>query len=248
MKKIYTLSIALLSAISSFAYYDDGKLAVTYLGRGDIRVTVDGRRYDGDNDNTIMINNLRPGYHTVKIFRYRTEQKGGWRNANNDVLYSSSVYVRPQTFVDITINRFGKPFIDEQQADRNGRWEDDDDRWNNGNCNRDDDWRDRGNRWDNNYNNGMRNETFEALKQTLSRESFDDKKLMIAKQAVRDNGATAAQVKELLQQFAFENNKLDLAKYAYQYVSDRKNYFVLYDSFTFNSNKDELARYIQNYR
>jgi hypothetical protein len=247
MKKIYTLSIALLSAISSFAYYEDSKLSITYLGRGDVKVAVDGRRYD-DGDQTTVINNLRPGYHTVKITRTRKTRRGGWWN-NDETIYSNSVYVKPQTFVDITINRFGKAFVDEQLQDRNGRWNDDndDERWNNDDRNRDDDWRNNGDR-NGGYNNGMRKETFDALKQTLRNEPFDDKKLSIAKQVVRDNYISSAQVKELLQQFAFENNKLDFAKYAYQYVSDRGNYFIVYDAFTFSNSKDELARYIQNYR
>lgn len=246
MKKIYTLSIALIIAFSSFAYYDDGKLAITYLGRGDVKITVDGRRYD-DNDKSTVISNLRPGYHTVKISRNRRERRGGWWN-NDEVIYSNSIYIKPQTFVDITINRFGKAFVDEEQLNRNDRWSDDDDRWNNDNRNnRDDDWRNNDNR-NGGYRNPMSYQTFEALRKTLRNEGFDDKKLVIAKQVVRDNGVSSEQVKDLLQEFSFENNKLDLAKYCYQYVSNRGNYFIVYDAFSFSSSKDELARYIQNYR
>ncbi|HET9055785.1 MAG TPA: hypothetical protein VFN30_02945 [Chitinophagaceae bacterium] len=149
MKKIYTLSIAVLLTVCSFAYFYDGRLAVTYLGRGDIRVTIDGKRYD-DRHNNIILNNLRPGHHTIKITRTRSERRGGWWN-REEVIYSSSVYVRPRTFIDITINRFGRAFVDEQQADRSGRWDDDDDRWGNENRNRDDDWKGRGNGRNNGY-------------------------------------------------------------------------------------------------
>ena len=245
MKKIYTLSIVLVSVLSSFAFYDDGKLAITYLGRGDIKVTVDGRRYS-DNDLTIMVNNLRPGYHTVKITRSKQNRRNnGWWN-NDEVIYSNSIYIKPQTFVDITINRFGKAFVDEEQLNRNDRWNDDDHR-NNDDRNRDDDWRSNNNR-NGGYRNPMSYQTFDALGKTLRKESFDDKRLTVAKQVVRDNGVSSEQVKDLLQEFSFENSQLDFAKYCYQYVSNRGNYFIVYDAFSFSSSKDELAKYIQNYR
>jgi hypothetical protein len=62
------------------------------------------------------------------------------------------------------------------------------------------------------------------------------------------NYFTSQQVKELLQLFTFENNKLDLAKYAYRKTMDRRNYYIVNDVFAFSNSKDELARYIRDYR
>ena len=53
------------------------------------------------------------------------------------------------------------------------------------------------------------------------------------------------QVKELMSLFTFENNKLELAKYAYRKTVDQKSYFQVMDALTFSSSKDELARFIR---
>jgi DNA invertase Pin-like site-specific DNA recombinase len=59
---------------------------------------------------------------------------------------------------------------------------------------------------------------------------------------------TSQQVKELLQLFTFENNKLELAKYAYRNTVDKRTYFIVNDVFSFGSSRDELARFIRDFR
>jgi hypothetical protein len=49
----------------------------------------------------------------------------------------------------------------------------------------------------------------------------------------------------ILQLFTFEDNKLELAKFAYDYCIDRENYYRVNDVFTFSSSKDELSRFLQ---
>ena len=46
--------------------------------------------------------------------------------------------------------------------------------------------------------------------------------------------------------FTFENNRLEIAKYAYGKTVDKGNYFVVNDVFTFNS-KEKLNEYIRQY-
>jgi hypothetical protein len=72
--------------------------------------------------------------------------------------------------------------------------------------------------------------------------------LEIAKQSIDRNNFSTMQVREMVLLFAFENNKLDLAKYAYSHAVDKNNYFQLYNVFSFNNSKDELAEYIRRYR
>ena len=48
--------------------------------------------------------------------------------------------------------------------------------------------------------------------------------------------------------FTFENNRLDIAKYAYGKTVDKGNYFMLNDAFTFNNNKEALKEYIRQYQ
>ena len=45
--------------------------------------------------------------------------------------------------------------------------------------------------------------------------------------------------------FTFENNRLEVAKYAYRKTVDKHNYFQLNEALTFSSSKDDLARFIR---
>jgi Domain of unknown function (DUF4476) len=258
MKSIFTFLISTVVSISSFAYYGEGTLSVTYLGKDDIRVTVNEARYQ-NNDHEILIENLRPGYHAVTVYKEKNKRKKNWWGFGNgggifgnkyEVLYTSSVYVKPGYFVDIVINRFGKALVDEKPMNRNGRWDDDDNGWDN---DRDRD-RDRDNGgWGNGGNNGsygrpMSERDFEKAKETVRREVFDNTRLDIAKHIVNQNMMTTMQVKELVQMFSFDESKLDLAKYAYRNTTDRGSYYLIYDAFSFSKSKEELARYIREFR
>jgi hypothetical protein len=101
-----------------------------------------------------------------------------------------------------------------------------------------------------NYNNnciyGMSNTDLNAAKNSMNSTSFDDTRVTTFKQIVSSKCIITSQVKELLQLFSFEDNKLDMAKYAYAYVADPSNYYTINDIFTFDSNKSELSTYVTN--
>jgi len=46
--------------------------------------------------------------------------------------------------------------------------------------------------------------------------------------------------------FDFESNRLELAKFAYDYVQDREMYFLVNDGLEFDASKATLSRYIQS--
>jgi hypothetical protein len=66
----------------------------------------------------------------------------------------------------------------------------------------------------------------------------------VAKQVFNTNCITSAQVKEIMQQFSFENTKLDFAKYAYGHTFDPQNYYQINDAFEFSSSVSELNKFI----
>jgi nuclear transport factor 2 (NTF2) superfamily protein len=86
---------------------------------------------------------------------------------------------------------------------------------------------------------------FDQFKQALRNESFDDSRLKVAKQFISNNYFNALQVKEMVGLFAFEDSKLELAKYAYDYTIDKGNYFIVNDAFVFSSSKETLMDYIK---
>lgn len=89
---------------------------------------------------------------------------------------------------------------------------------------------------------------FESMKGSINSKSFEDSKLTLAKQVINSNCLLSSQVREIMQLFTFEENKLDFAKYAYGRTYDIGNYYKVNDAFTFETSIDELNSYINAYR
>ena len=92
----------------------------------------------------------------------------------------------------------------------------------------------------------MDNNSFQQLKKSIANESYESTKLKVSKQFVSVNYFNATQVKELLALFSYEDSKLELAKYAYDYTVDKGNYFVVNEAFSYSSSKESLMDYIKN--
>ncbi len=98
-----------------------------------------------------------------------------------------------------------------------------------------------------NNGNTLNNQEFRNLENTIASRSFDSAKLDVAKMALDRNWITSQQVLEICSMFAFENSRLDFAKFAYPKTIDKENYFLVNNSFTFNSTGTELYRYINSF-
>ncbi|MEI6767029.1 MAG: DUF4476 domain-containing protein [Bacteroidota bacterium] len=85
---------------------------------------------------------------------------------------------------------------------------------------------------------------FDAAKKSITSKTFEDSKLTVAKQIVGANCITAAQVKEVMLLFSFEDTRLQFAKFAYPYTYDQGNYFKVNDAFSFESTIDELNEFL----
>jgi Domain of unknown function (DUF4476) len=279
MKTIFTLLLSTVFSLASMAF-DGTRLTVTSVSNNKMFVEIDGRRYSLDG-NTVSINSIRPGTHTVRVLR-EMKRKAGWNfgngNRREETIYNIRVTFREGYHFDILVNRFGKVLIDERRIDLNDEWYNDDDYYDRNN-DRDKDWgdntnnnggnrdgRDYGNndrdnrdnrdygddrnnddpRYDNNYSRAMSITDFAQARESLRREWFENTRLVTAKQIIDQNNFTGQQVKEMMLLFTFENNRLDIAKYAYGKTVDKGNYFVVNDAFTFNS-KEKLNEYIREY-
>ncbi|MDB5201759.1 MAG: hypothetical protein JWQ27_1168 [Ferruginibacter sp.] len=239
-------------SFSVFAAPPQTKLTINNAGNMQVTVVVDGNTYSSNSrsnydEDDIVINDLRAGYHNVKVYQ-QIASRGRGNNRNQRLLYDANVYVKQQYHVDITINRFGKAFVDEQQLARTY----DDNNYGNNN----------GNGYGNGNNNGWGNSnggynangqvmnarSFEQLKQAMRSESFEETRTTMAKQNIAANLFSASQVKELVMLFNFEANKLEVAKYAYAYTTDKANYYIINEALSFTSSREELARFIQQRR
>lgn len=97
-------------------------------------------------------------------------------------------------------------------------------------------------------NYAMNSGDFNEAKATVANNSFDETKLSTAKQIISSNCVSTNQIIALLSTFSFEESKLDFAKYAYEFCTDRNNYFKVSNAFTFESSKTELNAYVQSMR
>jgi len=87
---------------------------------------------------------------------------------------------------------------------------------------------------------------FSGALASLKKQSFEDVRLKTAKQIVAANCLNTAQIIQLCKAFSFEDNKLELAKFSYDYCTEPKNYFKLNDIFSFSSNTEALTEYIES--
>jgi hypothetical protein len=90
----------------------------------------------------------------------------------------------------------------------------------------------------------MSAENFKDLKSDINNKTFESTNITIVKTAIDKNMFSSEQVKEILSYFTFEDSKLEVAKYAYQKVCDKNNFFKVYSAFYFDSSIEELKNYI----
>ena len=93
----------------------------------------------------------------------------------------------------------------------------------------------------------MNPKDYQAAYDMISDESFDSSKLSLAKQVIALNPMSSSQILGICKLFSFESNKLDFAKYAYEFCVDRNMYFLLNEAFSYESSKRELTEYIKNF-
>lgn len=240
MKKIFTLLIVSFFSMSVMAF-DGTRLSISSLSTSkELKIEIDGRQFSMKN-NSITVGYMGEGFHQVKIFREGKKNGYGF-GRREEVVYNGQVILRRGFHTDITVNRFGKVLIDERRIDRNDDWyqeEDDDYDYN-------DNGYDNGNGgWNGGYGNVMKARDFETLKESLRKEWFEANRLKSVKFIIDKNNFTTQQVKELMMLFTFENNKLEIAKYAYPKTVDKQNYYQVNEVLTFNSSKEELMRFVR---
>ena len=185
---------------------------------------------------------LRDGYHfdilvnrfgKVMIDERRIDPNDEWymdddydNDRNDDRSWDDNKDNRDRTYEDTRDDRNR----DYEEDDRNDKDVQDD---------RDEDY-------DENYSRSMSSYDFSQAKESLRKEWLENARMTTAKQIIDRNYFTSQQVRDLMLLFTFENNRLDIAKYAYGKTVDKGNYFVVNDAFTFNS-KEKLNEYIREY-
>ncbi len=87
---------------------------------------------------------------------------------------------------------------------------------------------------------------FQSMLRTIENQDYDDTREQIARQIIRSNCMVVDQLVAILRLFDFDDVKLSLAKYAFDYIYDIENYYLVNDVLTFDSDKEELQKFIIN--
>jgi len=289
MKKIFTLFATLILTVSLFAAArPKAMLTIKSVDQTDIRVVIDGRRFE-PYANYLRIQDMQPGFHSIKVYRQRSFGIFTIFGSRYDVVFSNSMMIKPNTNVMISIDRFGRAQVlenrmkgrdfgwndkdwrhdhdydfdngrnfgdygdrDRNSNDRDSKWGNRDDRQgdygnNDGYGSNNGGYGNNGEYGNGNFSKAMSDVDFSRVLNNISRERFENNMLKSATQIINSNYFTSAQVKQMLQLFDSENNKLDLAKLAYDKTVDQRNYSVVNDAFRYSTSKDELARYIRSH-
>lgn len=229
MKRIITLTLLLCNHFL-FAYNHTGRISVSLMSGAEIRVMLDGYTYfPGSNRRQeITLHDIRSGYHELRIYAGHPG-RGNRNSGKSRPLYSGTIFIRPGYHVDIILNRFGRVFFDE------GRMVDDgSDSWEYGNP-------------DNGGCHPMGRAAFQQLKSSLQQVAFESTRLNTARQAISGNYLEVSQVRELMDLFAFEDNKLEIARECYPLTTDKNEYYKLQEAFAFASNKESLLKIQERY-
>lgn len=93
----------------------------------------------------------------------------------------------------------------------------------------------------------MNSEDFEVAFSFIAKETFDSKRLEIAKNIVKNNWVSSKQIASICRLFTYDSNRVEFAKFAYPSCIDKGMYFLLDATFTYSSSREELHDYLSQY-
>lgn len=87
---------------------------------------------------------------------------------------------------------------------------------------------------------------FQEIKNQISKERFNNTKVNLGKQIIKSKKCFKTdQVIELLKLYTYSDSKMIIAKYAYEFTTDKDNYYKVANSFSFTNYKNEILDFIK---
>jgi Domain of unknown function (DUF4476) len=213
---------------------------------------------------TVLINrNAKEGFYQ---FLVREGVPAGDYNA--DSYYASTGGYNPNMMPPPQYDRYGNPYNNNNNYRNNynndPHYNDDafnhpyskEYKRNDNEDSRDNRDRNSNNTYDNNrngYNNQANNagsrglmtyRDFEILKDKIKQNTSERNKLDAAKSLTQGNQLTSNQIAEITRLFNADNNRLDYAKFAYNYAYDRENYAAVVDAMNFTNSRKDLQKFM----
>jgi|GEM_PF-6292820 len=80
----------------------------------------------------------------------------------------------------------------------------------------------------------------------MRKTSFEATRITTAKQVIQNNCLLTPQVKDILRTLSFEQSRLEIAKFAYDFTVDQRNYYTINDVFQFESTISQLDEFMKS--
>lgn len=239
---------------------ENSTLAVHSITGAPIKVYVDGTTGRNPATPGVTVNGLTPGRHLLKVVKVYTDDYG---ERMRHTIYTGYINVRPSRYMDawveegkgLSVHETKEPCDGEYShsnppRDR-GRYDDDDEAP-----------RSQSPSGNNGYQSSppattyaapastgnlpahISDDDFEQLKNTISATKYESKKMDTLKALVGSNRFATSQVSVLMNLFAFESNKLDVAKLLYDRTVDKQNYGRLASNFNFDARKEDFKKFM----
>jgi hypothetical protein len=240
----------------ALAQHKNGSMLRVRLSDGSpLTLAVDGRYYQKHNT-TLTVGDLPPGRHSIKVYSFMPYSNS--RGGKAILLYRGTLRIEPETFVSCVVNSRGErmrvhvsdleskerfdedmsPVDTKEHAHLDGYKPDVDNSLQQPKNEP---------RKDDIYDNGPAagKQQIAALKKEVAAKNTDTDKLKLLKERMRDMKYNTAQVRVMMGWLNFESSKVELAKYAYKKVTDKKNYAAIEDDFSLTSSKEEIQQLIR---
>ncbi|HRH51458.1 MAG TPA: DUF4476 domain-containing protein [Panacibacter sp.] len=226
MKKILFTLFSFLPAFFCLAQ-NNSNLTISTTGSNNLKIKFNEKQYSLQ-DRSATFQGIKPGAYSLIIYQLQLKDNGNKEYAE---VFNNTITLKAQRHLEISVLRFGKTV------------------WDEGDIAADD--------WANDFtnpvtspengsgnNHAVENARFEKIKKAINDQYYDDDKLVYAKVIVKDNLFTSEQVIALCKLFAYDDSKLNIAKYAYDYCTDKGNYFTVTSVFYYNDTRNELMKFI----
>jgi hypothetical protein len=87
--------------------------------------------------------------------------------------------------------------------------------------------------------------SFTTMKKSVEAKPFSDTRMSTAKVATKNNCLSIEQVKEICKLFSMDDDKLEYAKYAYDYCVEKATYYQVSDVFSFSGTTDDFNKFLE---
>lgn len=263
MKKIFLLSL-FISCFSNQLFSHQNNLRIFTEWGERFTLFINGYRYNPYPENNVRINNLdNPNYQLKIVFHDRFNQEVFANiylpSPNTEYTFLLSRREGLYRVIEqrrVCLNYTPPPPCENRNFPSNNNWN------NPYNPSR---WNENQNHYYQEYNNPSHNSyppipsspsqptqclspvpamEFSSALNLIASQSFDRRRMIIAKQVIENNYFNAAQVREMVLLFSFDDSKLEIAQYAYARTVDKENYYKVMSTFTFDSTMEKLHRFI----